>query len=255
MKVFDHPVSPYAFKVRVTLYEKGLEFEKHEILRRSQREELLRVNPRGEVPALQDGDALVYDSTVICEYIEEKYPSPRLLPADAAVRARCRVLEAISDTQIDALVFVIALFKLFRPNLQSDFPDLSSRAGEILEKHYANLDKELAGREYFVGEFSRADIAICPHLGATAFMGYPVSESYPNLAQWVARMNERPSIQRASQEAMTAFGQSQTDPDSFADPRRLHWRSDRIEWAARLGLGRWLLDEFTADRAFFSPVP
>ena len=67
MMLFDNPLSPYSFKVRACLYEKGLEFEKREISTHSQRDELLALNPRGEVPALRDGDTVVVDSRVICE--------------------------------------------------------------------------------------------------------------------------------------------------------------------------------------------
>ena len=90
---------------------------------------------------------------------------------------------------------------------------------------------------------------------AAAFIGFPVSERHAALHQWVARMNGRPSIQRATEEAITAYQQSQSDPNPLFTSARIHWRSDRVEWAVRLGLGSWLLDEITADRAFFSPVP
>ncbi len=64
--LYDNAFSPYAFKVRATLYEKGIDHEKHEIRHASDREKLLAVNPRGEVPAITHGTALVYDSAVIC---------------------------------------------------------------------------------------------------------------------------------------------------------------------------------------------
>ena len=54
---------------------------------------------------------------------------------------------------------------------------------------------------------------------------------------------------------MVAYQQSQSDPNPLFTSSRIHWRSDRIEWAVRVGLGAWLLDEIAADRAFFSPVP
>jgi glutathione S-transferase len=62
---------------------------------------LLAVSPRGEVPALVDGDAVVYDSTLICEYLEERHPTPALLPSDAAGRVRVRALERWADMQLD----------------------------------------------------------------------------------------------------------------------------------------------------------
>lgn len=255
MKLWDNAASPYAFKVRATLYEKGIECEKAELRYHSQRAELLRFNPRGEVPALVDGTTVVYDSRVICDYLEETHPAPSLLPHDAATRARCRLLETISDTQLDACLYVLGLMKLFRPELAEKHPQALAKAGATLEKHYANFDRELDGKEYFVGPFTRADIAVAPHLAAAAFMGFSVPERYACLHHWVVRMNGRPSIQRATEEAMVAYQQSASDPNPLFTSARIHWRSERVEWAVRLGLGSWLLDELAADRAFFSPVP
>src|SRR4030095_12985838 len=105
MKLWDNAASPYAFKVRATLYEKGIEFEKAELRYHSQRAELLRFNPRGEVPALVDGPTVFSASRVTCDSLGASPPAPPLLPADAATRARCRAIEAIADTQLDACVF------------------------------------------------------------------------------------------------------------------------------------------------------
>jgi glutathione S-transferase len=255
MRLFDNAASPYAFKVRATLYEKRLEFERREIRHQREREELLRLNPRGEVPALQDGETVLYDSKVICEYLEDKYPTPALMPPDPAGRARCRALEIVCDTQIDGCVTVLAVLKLFRPEAARAFPEALPRIVEVLHDHYANLDRELGGREFLAGTLSRADLALAPHLAAAAFMGYSVTERFPRLAAWAARMNARPSVQRATGEALEAHQQSQGDAEPMFNPQRLHWRNDRIEWAIRAGLGPWLLDEIAAGRAFFSPVP
>jgi glutathione S-transferase len=255
MKLWDNAASPYAFKVRATLYEKGIECEKAELRYHSQRAELLRFNPRGEVPALVDGATVVYDSRVICDYLEETHPAPALLPAEAAARARCRILEGIADTQLDACLYVLVLLKLLRPELAEKHPQAVAKAAAMLDRHYANLDRELDGKEYFLGPFTRADVAVAPHLGAAALMGLHVPERYACLHHWVVRMNGRPSIQRATEEAMLAYQQSQSDPNPLFTTSRVHWRSDRIECAVRVGLGSWLLDEIAADRAFFSPVP
>jgi len=255
MKLFDHPVSPYSFKVRATLYEKGIDFEKHEIWHRDQGEELLRVNPRAEVPALQDGDTVLYDSTVICEYLEEKFPAPPLLGGDPVARARCRAVEIICDTQADACVYIIALFKIFRPGLEPRCPEPFAKAGATLLRLYGHLDAMLGQREWFAGEFSRADIALYPHVAAAVYLGFPIGEAYPHLAGWFARAQKRASLHRAFQEAMAALERSESETDQFFTNDRLHWRSDRIEMALRVGLGPWLLGDLEAGGAFLPPVP
>jgi len=255
LQLFDHPLSPYALKVRILLYEKGLEFEKKEIRRHDQRDELLRLNPRGEVPALRDGDVVIYDSRVIAEYVEDRWPTPPMLPPDPAGRARARAIELVADTQVDACAVGVALFGFFRPALKETHPEALARTTELLRKHHENLDRELAGREHFAGPFSRADIAVLPHVAMPAAIGFGVPPECTRLTAWLERVQSRPSAQRAMQDAFAAFAESQEEKDPFFAHDRLHWRNDRIEYLLRVGLGPWLLDELRADRAFFSPVP
>jgi glutathione S-transferase/RNA polymerase-associated protein len=254
MKLYDNPTSPYAFKVRAVLYEKGIDVEHHEILRESQRGELLAVSPRGEVPALVDGDAIVYDSTLICEYLEERHPSPPLLPADSAGRARVRALERWADMQLDGCVIVFAIAELFRPEVGKQHPDALRLASEALDTLYGSLDARLSAGDWLLGDFTRADLAVAPHVAVAAFMGHGIPARYARLTKWAERLNARPSIARATQEALGAFEASQSESEPFFSGKRLHWRDARIEWAVRCGLGAWLLEELAADRAYFSPV-
>lgn len=253
MKLIDNPFSPYAMKIRMMLYEKGIDFEKQEIHSEDQRDELLRANPRGEVPALVDGEAVISDSKVIAEYIEEKFPDPPLLPRDLAARARCRQLELVADTELDAAVVVFSLFKFFRTELAEQMPAQLDRATRSIRSHFAALERDLAGKEYFLGEFSRADLAFAPHLGATSFMGLVPDSDTPSLAAWLERMNARESVKRVTQEAIGSLGVKHERP--MFNPNRLHWRSDRVEQLVRVGMGQWLLDELAAGRAFLPPEP
>lgn len=253
MKLFDHPLSPYSMKVRIVLYEKGIEFEKCEVHSKADGAALRELNPRAEVPALVDGETVLFDSKVIAQYLEETRPEPALLPKDPAARARCRVFELRADTEIDAAVLAYSLFKYFRVGLEEKHPEALANAESCLRRHYAALDRELEGRAYLVGEFSLADVALVPHLGACAFLGLAPAEDTPHLAAWLQRMNERESVQRATQEAMATLGRTEDDP--FFDTDRLHWRSDRIEQLLRVGLGPWLLEELAADRAFLPTGP
>jgi glutathione S-transferase/RNA polymerase-associated protein len=255
MKLYDNAFSPYAFKVRAVVYEKHLPVEHREIRSETQRAELLAVSPRGEVPALVDGDTAVYDSTIICEYLEERHPTPPLLPADAAGRARARAIERIADTQVDPLVIVLGMAKVMRPEVGKSHPDAIVQAAGALARQWSALDAMLGDREWFVGSFSRADIAVAAHMAGAVFMGDGPTAATPALAAWVERALARPSIARAAGEALAAYNESLTNPDPFFTTKRLHWRDCRLEWAIRCGLGPWLLAEIAGGRAFFSPLP
>lgn len=254
IQLYDNPLSPYARKVRLALYEKGLEFEKHEIHTKSQRDELLRVNPRGEVPALVDGGATIYDSAVICAYLEERYPQVPLLPADPVERARCRRLEKISDGAVDVAGILVFVSKMVRPELEQQFPELPPKVTAAVEGVYDFLERELVGRQFFAGDsFSIVEAALLPHVTVFAFVGYPIGPSRPNLAAWFERMNQRESVQRDLADALAAWEKSQTIADPMFDNQHLHWRDQRIEGLLQIGLGRWLLDEIDQGRAFLPP--
>jgi len=85
LKLYDYPDCPYGQKVRVVLAEKELEYETVLVDLRKQEQrtpEFLRLNPLGKVPVLVDDDEVICDSTIINEYLEDEYPSTRLMPED-----------------------------------------------------------------------------------------------------------------------------------------------------------------------------
>jgi hypothetical protein len=124
----------------------------------------------------------------------------------------------------------------------------------VLEQHYRALDRMVAG-DFLLGPFSRADTTLVPFVASAAFAGVAPDERTPRLTAWLARMSERASVQRATQEALDAYARSQSIASPLFSTERLHWRSDRIEQLVRIGLGAWLLEELAADRAFLPPVP
>jgi glutathione S-transferase len=254
LELYDNPFSPYAFKVRAALYEKNAPHEKREIVTRADHAKLVRVNARGEVPALVVDGRAICDSKVICAYLEERFPDPPLWPRDPAARARARYLELKSDYELDPAVLVLGLLKLMKPDLAKDVPESLPNTEAALARHYATLERELAGRDWFLGEFSLVDIALTPHLRSAGFMGCGPGPEHPALSAWLERGAARPSLKRAMRELAAGYAASQ-QPDSVFDPNRAHWRDARIEFAVRVGLGPWLLSELARDRAFLSPIP
>src|SRR5215467_8601729 len=100
LKLYDYPDCPFCQKTRVVLAEKDLEYEKVFVdLRKNEQKtaEFLRLNPYGKVPVLEDEEIVIYESTIINEYLEDEYPNPALMPSDSAGRARVRMLEDYGD--------------------------------------------------------------------------------------------------------------------------------------------------------------
>jgi glutathione S-transferase len=250
LTLYDDVFSPYARKVRIVLYEKGVPFERVRALHGDcNRTDFLHVNPRAEVPALVDGDFSLYDSTIICEYLEDRYPEPSIYPRDPRLRAECRLLEDLADTQLDAASFAVAIVELGR---RESHATLHATAGRDLERLYGELEQRLGHGPFLCGDFSLADIAIAPHLMAAGFLGFPIDPAkQPALMRWMERVQERPAVVRDNADVMETLQRLQAEEQPAFDPYRVQWRSDRLEWVIKNGFAEWFAEEMRAGRTFF----
>jgi glutathione S-transferase len=154
--------------------------------------EYLAINPVGKVPALIDDGIVVHDSTIINEYLEDRFPkAPPLLPKDAAMRARARSFEDYADAYL-----VPSLYKILRetrkPEAERDRARIKEGEDEV-RTHFAYLDRELKGRQFFAGMMSLADISYIPQLSNYERAGYAIPDEFPNLKAWWERMKARSS--------------------------------------------------------------
>jgi glutathione S-transferase len=250
LTLYDDVFSPYARKVRIALYEKDLPFERVRALHGDcNRTDFLHANPRAEVPALIEGGFSLYDSTIICEYLEDRWPAPPIYPRDPQRRAACRLVEDLADTQLDAATYAVAIVELGR---RESHAVLHDTAGRDLARLYDDLERRLGEEPFFCGEFSVADIAVAPHLMAAAFLGFPVDPArQPALTRWLDRVQERPAVARDNVDVMETLQRLQADGQPAFDPYRVQWRSDRLEWVIKNGFADWFVDEMRAGRAFF----
>lgn len=201
MKLFTHKLSPYSAKVRIALAEKGVPFDEVALpIRRTgileKPPELLAVNPRGQVPTLLDGDVRLYDSTVILEYLEDRYPEPPLYPRPVAARARARLLEDFGDWMIGGCVSELLAETYRKPDPDTrDAARVEAAAGAVAGA-YDRLEAELDGREHLCGAFGAADIACAVAVTIAAFYGAPPGDGHPRLRAWLGRVSRRPSVVR-----------------------------------------------------------
>jgi len=247
-------VSPFARKVRVTLFEKRVPFEAIEVTSASQREALRTVNPRAEVPALVDGGLTVTGSREICDYLEARFPEPPLVPSEPRLYARVIELERLSDSHSDGLQFLLHLVAERRPELGERFPKLRGALEGAVESHFAWLDSELVHGDWFAGAFSRADIALATQV-TTLIATRGARPTHSRLSAWLTRALSRDSVRRDLAEAQAAYEKSAHEPEPFFATHSIHWRDTRIEMALRFGLGEWLAEELRAGRAFLPPEP
>jgi glutathione S-transferase len=201
MKLYAFPLSPFSAKVRIALAEKGLDCEIVDVPTSrggivSKPAELLAINPRGQVPVLVDGELALYDSTVIVEYLEDRFPAPPLYPRDVASRARCRQLEDAGDdaTSGPMVALVAEVWRKSDPATR-DAAKIAGAKGSLLALA-ERLERCLKGREYVCGDFSVADVACYIPLTMCTLLGAPTPESLTGVRAWQARMAARESIAR-----------------------------------------------------------
>jgi glutathione S-transferase len=247
MKLYDNAFSPFARKIRLVLDHKGLAYEAIDALEPGAHEMLAAVNPRVEVPVLEDDGLLVVNSADIVAYLDHRYPSRLVLPADPALRVRARSLERLADTLIDAIVHDVSIW--LWPTLgRTDAPPVGLReaARRDLEAIYAELDADLATREYLCGELSIAELALFPHLTAVGVLDLGFSaERHPHLLAWYRQLRGLPLF-RADLER--ARGWLERNATRGPITNRVVWRGDRIEWLLANGFHEWFLSEIRAER-------
>jgi glutathione S-transferase len=179
--LYDAARCPYCARVRIVLAEKQIEVETVEIDLRDRPAWLYEKNPTGRVPVLEEEDGRpLPESAVIMEFLEERYPEPALLPPDPADRAFVRLLIHRDEELTD--------------------PYYALRRGEEggpeqLDAALRELDRSLARRPFLGGaEYGLADIAFVPWiLRARDMLGVDLG-GLPALADWLARLEERPAV-------------------------------------------------------------
>ena len=191
MKLYCTSYSTFSRRVRIALLEKSLVADEVEVGPEDRaRPEYRAINPYGRIPALVDGDVVLFESTAILTYLEEKHPEPALLPADPAGRARVAMLTKLCDLEFTPHAVRIQRPKRMLPEEQWDRAAMATTR-EPLERHLAFLERELDGREYLVGDrFSHADLAYLPFLH---FHGLLEVALPPKVAAWWERLDARDS--------------------------------------------------------------
>ena len=188
----------FGAKAEIAALEKGLDVElimvpfDMERLYEPKHPEVLRVNPKKQVPVLIHGPVELFDSTQIFEYFEDVRPDPPLWPANSQARAEARLLELKSDE-----VFFPPIIRLM--GLQDRLDDAAAVAArEASARYYGEMERELAHRDCLAGPYSYADIAFYMAQLFGARMTAPMGDAHPRLQAWRDRMSARPAVAKVA---------------------------------------------------------
>jgi len=202
LALYFHPLSSYCQKVLMALYENATPFEPVPIDLGDpvSRARLTAHWPIGKFPVLVDGDWVVPESSIIIEYLDQKYPGPvRFIPADPDVARQMRLRDRFFDCYIDDQLGRIAGLRL-RPEGQKD-PRGITEAQTRIETALDLVDKDMATKAWAMGEtFTMADCAAAPAL-FYANMVIPFGQTHPHAMAYLKRLMARPSYARALREA------------------------------------------------------
>jgi len=196
MRLFSGPLSMFGAKAEIAALEKGLEVDLVMVafdmdrLYEPKHPEILRVNPKRQVPVLIHGEVEIFDSTQIFEYFEHLKPEPALWPASPAARAKARLLEHKSDK-----IFFPPVIRLIRLQNRLDDP-ATIAARETSARYYIEMEQELAQGNFLAGSYSFADIAFYMAQLFAARMGAPMTDRTPRLLDWRKRMTARNAVRK-----------------------------------------------------------
>jgi glutathione S-transferase len=193
LRLHSHPLSTFSRRVRIALLEKKIPAEIVEVdmaAKQHRSPEYLKLNPYGRVPTLEEDGFVLYESTAILEYLELTRPDPPLLPADPRGRALAAMHVKLCDIQLARQTGTIIFPKRFLPRERWDDKAMAQAKAEI-EKHFAILEPQLAGRQWLVADrYTMVEVCYTP---LVQFLDLMEIAPPPAVAAWVERMLSRDS--------------------------------------------------------------
>lgn len=196
IKLYDFKSSPNCQRVKIVLAEKNLPYEIVPIDLRAQQQktpDYLKLNPNGKVPVLTDNDTVLYESCIINEYLDEKYPTPPLMPKDPAGRAKARILIDYGMAHFDTPYQKLRM-ELMKDAKEQNQQVVESAKGE-LKKLLQRFEAEIGDKPFLAGEFSLVDADLLPRFTRLEGFGVLPDPSLPRLGKYMERMKARPSVQ------------------------------------------------------------
>lgn len=199
MALYSDPNSHYSHRVRIVLQEKGLSTEIIDMTQENMHFDLLEINPNAEIPVLIDRDICLYDSLVLMEYLEERFPHPPLMPVYPVIKARSRL-------------FILRIEQEWSKNL--DYLALNPKPGSKTQKSKKDLKSNILSASsifnehpYFMSEdFSLIDCCVAPILWRLPALGIDISKDkkakpiYQYMERVFSRDSFKASISEVEQE-------------------------------------------------------
>ena len=185
MTLYSGTTCPFSQRCRIVLYEKGMDFQITDVDLFNKPEDLAVMNPYNRVPVLVERDLVLYESNIINEYIDDRFPHPQLMPADPVMRARARLFLYRFENELFCHV----------DTLEKGNAKTADKARQIIRDNLTVIAPVFAKQKYMLGEeFSMLDVAIAPLLWRLEHYGIELPRQAAPLAKYAERLFSRPAF-------------------------------------------------------------
>ncbi len=182
--LYSGTTGPFSQRCRFVLFEKGMDFEVRDVDLFQKPDDIMMMNPYGQLPILVDRDLILYESNIINEYIDERFPHPQLMPADPVMRARVRLMLLTFEREL--FVHVQTLENVSR---QAEH----EAAAKYIADQLTQLAPIFAHNKYMLGDdFTMPDIALAPLLWRLEHYGISLPKAAAPLSKYAERIFSRP---------------------------------------------------------------
>lgn len=189
MVLYSGTTCPFSQRCRFVLFEKGMDFEIRDVDLYNKPDDISIMNPYGQVPILVERDLILYESNIINEYIDERFPHPQLMPADPVMRARARLFLFNFEREL-----FIHVQQLERRDHNKDSSRLMDRARQQIRDRLTQLTPIFVKNKFMLGEeFSMLDVAMAPLLWRLDHYAIEMPKSAAPLLKYAERIFSRPA--------------------------------------------------------------
>ena len=188
MTLYSGTTCPFSQRCRIVLYEKGMDFQIVDVDLYNKPEDLAVMNPYNKVPVLVERDLILYESNIINEYIDDRFPHPQLMPADPVMRARARLFLFRFEQEMFTHI----------ESIEKGTQKQTEKGRAIIRDNLTQIAPVFAKHKHMLGEeYSMLDVAITPLLWRLDYYGIVMPKQAAPLMKYAERLFARPAFSEA----------------------------------------------------------
>ena len=185
MNLYSGTTCPFSQRCRIVLYEKGMDFQINDVDLFNKPEDLAVMNPYNRTPVLVERDLVLYESNIINEYIDDRFPHPQLMPADPVMRARARLFLFRFENELFCHIEA----------LEKGNQKAADKARQVVRDSLTQIAPVFTKQKFMLGEeYTMLDVAIAPLLWRLDYYGIQVPKQAAPLLKYAERLFSRPAF-------------------------------------------------------------